>query len=142
MAERLLMNCMLASMQSNGQAYGFIENAAVAIDPGLISWVGPVDQLPERFRQVEQVDLGGRLVTPALIDCHTHLIFAGDRAREFEMRLNGVTYEEVAKAGGGIASTVNATRMADEATLVAEALPRLDEMIAEGVSTFEIKSSP
>ena len=85
-------------------------------------------------------DVAGRLVTPALIDCHTHVVHAGDRAREFEMRLEGAAYEEIARAGGGIMSTVRATRAADEAALLAAALPRVDAMLAEGVATIEVKS--
>jgi len=95
--------------------------------------------LPHRNAR-ETIDCGGRLITPGLIDCHTHLVYAGDRAHEFELRLQGATYEEIAKAGGGIVSTVRATRAANEDKLVAEALPRLDALLAEGLTTIEIKS--
>jgi len=119
---------------------GVISGGAMALQDGLIDWVGPTDTLPLQYADWPATDLEGRLVTPALIDCHTHLVFAGNRAREFEMRLEGASYEEIARAGGGIVSTVKATRAADPETLVAEALPRLDALIAEGAGTVEIKS--
>ena len=92
--------------------YGMIEDAAMALQDGRIVWVGPQSELPGRFDGFQQVSLDGRLVTPGLIDCHTHIVFGGNRAVEFEMRLNGASYEEVARAGGGIVSTVTATRNA------------------------------
>ena len=112
------------------------KDAAIALDGGRIAWAGPQAQAPDGPRH----SLGGRLVTPGLIDCHTHLVFGGDRAREFEMRLQGAGYEEIARAGGGILSTVRATRAADEDSLLANALTRADNLIAEGVTTVEIKS--
>ncbi|WGI23514.1 imidazolonepropionase [Amylibacter sp. IMCC11727] len=121
-------------------AYGLDGSDALVMDGEQIAWVGVVADLPAQYADIEAVDLGGRLVTPALIDCHTHLVFGGHRAMEFEMRLNGASYEEVARAGGGIVSTVSATREASEAELVRGALPRLDALIAEGVSTVEVKS--
>jgi imidazolonepropionase len=102
--------------------------------------VGPVADVPEEFAAMERRDLGGRLVTPGLIDCHTHVVHGGNRAAEFEMRLNGASYEEVARAGGGIVSTVTATRGASLEALVADALPRVDALIGEGVCVLEIKS--
>ncbi len=129
----ILTNAVLATMEGG---YGLIPRGAVAMDGGRILWAGPEAEAPPGERH----DMGGRLVTPALIDCHTHLVFGGQRAREFEMRLNGASYEEVARAGGGIVSTVAATRGASEEALVAQALPRLDQMIAEGVGTVEVKS--
>jgi imidazolonepropionase len=115
-----------------------IAAGAILAREGRIAWIGPEGQAPAGA--AETVDLGGRLVTPGLIDCHTHLVHAGDRAAEFERRLEGATYEEIARAGGGILSTVRATRAADEASLVASALPRLDALLTEGVTTIEIKS--
>lgn len=117
--------------------YGLIEGGALAIEDGRIAWVGAMDARPRGWPERA---LGGRLVTPGLIDCHTHLVHGGNRAREFEARLLGASYAEIARAGGGILSTVAATRGADEAALVAGALPRLDALIAEGVTTVEIKS--
>lgn len=118
--------------------YGLVEAGVIALEDGRIAHVGT--EVPAAFADVAAEDLQGRLVTPALIDCHTHLVFGGHRALEFEMRLNGASYEEVARAGGGIVSTVGATRLASEEALVAAALPRLDALIAEGVGTVEIKS--
>ena len=115
---------------------GLIAPGAVVTDGVRIVWAGPMAECPPG----ESIDLGGRLVTPGLIDCHTHLVFAGDRAREFEMRLEGASYEEVARAGGGIVSTVRATRAASEDQLLAQSLPRVDAMIAQGVTSVEIKS--
>ena len=129
-----------ATMAACGAPYGLISNAAIAVIDGLIDWVGPVADLPESYNSLLKASLGGRLVTPGLIDCHTHIVHGGDRAVEFEMRLNGATYEEVARAGGGIASTVKATRAASEAQLLADALLRVDVLIAEGVTAIEVKS--
>ncbi len=120
--------------------YGLIENAAVAIKDNKIAWAGSSNDLPDRYEDLPKTSLEGRLVTPALIDCHTHIIFGGDRAAEFEMRLNGASYEEVARSGGGIVSTVTATRKASQKELVQAALPRVDAMLAEGVTTIEVKS--
>jgi imidazolonepropionase len=135
----LLANITLATMRGE-RRYGLVENGALAIESGRIAWLGPEAETPERWRGGETRDLGGRLVTPALIDCHTHIVFGGDRAGEFEMRLEGASYEEIARSGGGIVSTVKATRAASEAELLAGALRRADALIAEGVATLEIKS--
>jgi len=132
-----LTNAQVATMAPGAAAYGMIERGAVAIAEGRIAWVGPEAEAPEG---APAEDLGGRLVTPGLIDCHTHLVFGGDRAREFEMRLMGASYEEVARAGGGIVSTVRATRAASDEALLAGALTRADALIAEGVTAVEIKS--
>lgn len=113
---------------------------AVAVAEGRIAWVGPLADLPEPHARWERRDLGGRLVTPAPIDCHTHIVHGGHRAREFAMRLAGASYEAVARAGGGIVSTVAATRAASEDALLAAALPRVDALLAEGVSCLEVKS--
>lgn len=136
----ILCNATLATMTGG---YGLIDRAAVVIGGDRILWAGPEADLPRDLPPAfgnDRLDIGGRLVTPGLVDCHTHLVFAGNRAREFEMRLNGASYEEVARAGGGIVSTVRATREAGLDDLVAAALPRVDQMLAEGVTTVEIKS--
>ncbi len=133
------VNCCAATMAGT-EAYGLIPDAAIAVQDGRIAWVGPAGDLPADLAAAARHDLGGRLVTPALIDCHTHVVHGGNRAGEFELRLNGASYEEVARAGGGIVSTVRATRAASEEELVAAALTRVDAMIAEGVSVIEIKS--
>ena len=135
---QMLCNARLAMMV--GADYGLVETGCVVLDGDLIGWAGPETELPEEFAGAERRDMGGRLITPGLVDCHTHLVHGGNRAREFEMRLQGASYEEVARAGGGIVSTVGATRDADLDSLIASALPRLDAMIAEGVCTVEIKS--
>lgn len=123
-----------------GAPYGLIAEGAIVVSNGVIEWVGPLLELPDVYRDNEKFDVQGRLITPAFIDCHTHVVFAGNRAREFEMRLEGASYEEVARAGGGIVSTVKATRASTLEDLVQDALPRVDALIAEGVSTIEIKS--
>lgn len=138
----LLTNARVATM-TEGEAvapYGLIEAGAVVVQGERIQWVGAEADLPTDFRDQETTDLAGRLVTPALIDCHTHIVAGGNRAREFEMRLQGASYEEVARAGGGIVSTVKATRAASEADLLADALPRVDALIREGVTLLEVKS--
>lgn len=134
----ILLTGLTAATMVGG--YGLIRDAALAVKDGLITWVGPWADLPTGFDHAERIDLGGRLVTPGLIDCHTHIVFAGHRAGEFEMRLNGASYEEVARAGGGILSTVTATRKADEAALVTGALTRLQKMRRTGATTVEVKS--
>ena len=135
----LLTNATLATL-TGPERYGLIKNGAVAIEGKRIVWVGKADAIPADYKAQEARDLEGRLVTPALIDCHTHIVFGGHRAREFEMRLEGASYEAIARAGGGIVSTVGATRAADEATLLASALKRADALIAEGATTIEVKS--
>lgn len=140
MADRLLTNLRIATMQQNGTPYGMIEHGCMVLSGDTIAWVGERNSLPSKFKYSEEEDMQGRLATPGLIDCHTHLVYGGDRAKEFELRLEGASYEEIARAGGGIVSTVSATRDASEDELVATALPRLDHLIAEGVTTVEIKS--
>ena len=130
----LLTNLKAATM---GQGYGLIEDAAILIEDRRIAWVGPKDESPQGH---EPIDCEGRLATPGLIDCHTHLVYGGSRAGEFEQRLSGVSYAEIAAAGGGIAATVRATRSQTEADLAHAALKRLDALLAEGVTTIEIKS--
>jgi imidazolonepropionase len=136
----LIRNVAVATMEPGGAPYGLIPDAAIAVRAGRIAWAGPQAALGDAADSLPVRDFGGRLVTPALIDCHTHVVFGGDRAREFELRLQGASYEEVARAGGGIMSTVRATRAADAAALLAAALPRADALIAEGVTPIEIKS--
>ncbi len=131
----LLSGATLATMNGTGP-YGRIANGAVLIENGTIAWAGAAAKAPKADRVIAVKGV----LTPGLIDCHTHLVYAGNRADEFEKRLNGVSYSEIAKAGGGILSTVRATRAANEADLVATSLPRLDCLLAEGVTTVEIKS--
>ena len=138
--KQVLINLRAATMADSGAAYGMIEEAAIVLEQGRIEWVGPLAGLPDSHRGAPQTSLSGRLVTPGLIDCHTHIVHGGDRAVEFEMRLNGASYEEVARAGGGIMSTVTATRAATEDSLLGDALRRVDVLIAEGVTSIEIKS--
>ncbi len=121
-------------------SYGLVADAAIAVSSGRIQWVGPRRDLPSDHADWPIVDFADRLITPGLIDPHTHAIFGGNRAVEFEMRLNGATYEEIARAGGGILSTVTATRAASMQDLIQEALPRIDALLAEGVTCIEIKS--
>ncbi|MDX1515267.1 MAG: imidazolonepropionase [Woeseiaceae bacterium] len=135
----LITDVHAATMRDGEDAYGIVERAAVAIADGRIAWLGKADDRP-RKTAFDTVSGGGHWLTPALIDCHTHLIFAGDRAREFERRLAGESYEAIAAAGGGILSTVRATREADIDTLYDGALRRLRELAADGVATVEIKS--
>ena len=132
-----LTDLNLATMAAPG--YGVVEDAAVLVEGGVIRWIGPRAELPDTGSR-ETRSLRGRWVTPALIDCHTHLVFAGDRSGEFEQRLQGVRYEDIARAGGGIMSTVRATREASADALYAAALQRIESLAAEGVATVEIKS--
>ncbi|MGA1804092.1 imidazolonepropionase [Rhizobium sp. HT1-10] len=138
---RLLRNARLATLDPLLPGLGIVEKGAVVVENGRICYAGPESELPvPAIESADIFDLEGRWVTPGLIDCHTHIIYGGNRAREFEMRLQGATYEEVARAGGGIVSSVNATNALSIDGLVAAALPRLDTLLAEGVTTIEIKS--
>ena len=137
--ELLLTDARIATMRAGAADYGVIEDGAIAISNGKIAWIGPKSGLPDNAAASNR-SLDGRWVTPALIDCHTHLIFAGDRSGEFEERLRGASYEDIARAGGGIMSTVRATRYASADALYAAALPRVQALAAEGVGTIEIKS--
>ncbi len=137
---RVLTNAAAATCVGGAPSCGFIEHAAIAHSGERIAWVGPHDALPSPPAQAEVIDVGGALVTPGLIDCHTHLAFAGDRAREFELRLAGASYADIARAGGGILSTVAATRAASEDELAALALDRARVLMAEGVTSLEVKS--
>ena len=136
----LYVDLTVATMAPSDVAYGLIPDAAIAVQGGRIAWTGPLADLPAAYEGAARTALGGRLVTPGLIDCHTHIVHGGDRAAEFEMRLNGASYEQVARAGGGIVSTVTATRAADLDALIAAALPRVDALLAEGVTVLEVKS--
>lgn len=138
--DRIWLGGRAATLAPDKPGLGLIENAAIAVRDGSIAFVGTVADLPTGWDAAEKISLDGRLVTPGLIDCHTHLVYAGSRAHEFELRLAGASYEEIARAGGGIVSTVKATRAASEEELIDAALPRLDRLIAEGVTTIEIKS--
>lgn len=135
--DRLWKQARLATMA--GAGLGVVDDGVVAARDGDILYAGPAADAP-RFDPVEATDCGGRWITPGLIDCHTHIVHAGNRAQEFELRLEGASYEEIARAGGGILSTMTATRATDEDALVEGALPRVDRLIAEGVTTIEIKS--
>jgi imidazolonepropionase len=136
-ADLLFEGARLATMA--GPGLGVVEDGVLAVRDGRIAYAGPRDGAPA-FSAVERVPCEGRWITPGLVDCHTHLVFAGDRSEEFARRLAGESYADIARGGGGIASTVRATRAADEATLLAASLPRLDALLAEGVTTVEIKS--
>lgn len=135
----LVVNARLATLAGDA-GYGLVEDGALGWKDGRITYAGPRSRLPEAARAAEVVDADGRLLTPGLVDCHTHLVFGGDRAGEFEQRLQGASYEQIARAGGGIVSTVRATRAADEETLLAQSLPRARALLADGVTTVEIKS--
>jgi imidazolonepropionase len=140
--DRLWINARLATMRPGFWGYGAIADGAIGVAEGRIAFAGVAAELhdnPERYAR-EVIDAGGHWITPGLIDCHTHLVFGGDRADEFEKRLGGATYEEIARAGGGIRATMRATRAASEDQLVARALRRLDRLLAEGVTAIEIKS--
>jgi imidazolonepropionase len=131
----------IATLQADAKTpYGLIDDGAIAVQDGAIAWVGPRGELPPAWGSAQHHDAQGMLVTPGLVDCHTHLVWAGDRSREFELRLQGASYEEIARAGGGIVSTVKATREASEDELQRQTQRRLDALLAEGVTTVEIKS--
>ena len=143
MSLKLWQHCRVATMQAMvDRPYGLIEDAALLVEGDLVKWVGARTALPPELmaRVGEQHDAAGALITPGLIDCHTHLVYAGDRSDEFELRLNGATYEAIARQGGGIASTVRATRAASEEELMTQSGWRLRQLLAEGVTTVEIKS--
>jgi imidazolonepropionase len=138
--DRIWHNARLATMQSDRPDLGEIERGLIAARGGRIVYAGAQSDFPADAGAAERIDCGGRWITPGLVDCHTHLVYGGNRAHEFELRLKGASYGEIARAGGGIVSTVTATRKATEPELVAGALPRLDALIGEGVTTIEIKS--
>ena len=133
----VITGARLATMAGDG--LGVVEDGVVALRDGRIAWAGPRAEAPG-FAAAESLRCDGRWITPGLVDCHTHLVFAGDRSDEFARRLAGESYADIARAGGGIAATVRATRAADEDSLLAASLPRLDALLAEGVTTVEVKS--
>jgi imidazolonepropionase len=137
--DRVWSKARLATFAVDQPGMGVVEDGVVASLDGRIAYAGPAAEAPA-FEAAKTIDCEGRWITPGLIDPHTHLVFGGDRAHEFELRLAGASYEEIARAGGGIVSTMKATRAASQAELVAGALPRLDALIAEGLTTIEIKS--
>lgn len=137
--DRIWREARLATLAPDRDGLGIIEDGIVAVRDGRIVYAGDAADAPA-LEAEETISLDGRWITPGLVDCHTHLVFGGNRSHEFELRLAGASYEEVARAGGGIVSTMRATRAASEAELVASALPRLDTLVAEGVTTIEIKS--
>jgi imidazolonepropionase len=138
--DTIWLDARLATLLPDRPGLGVIERGAVAAAAGRIAFAGPMAELPAGWDATERIALDGRWITPGLIDCHTHLVYAGDRAHEFELRLAGASYEEIARAGGGIISTVKATRAASEDDLVRASLLRLDRLLAEGITTVEIKS--
>ena len=135
----LLKNATIATM-TNQDSYGLIEHGALFIRDSKISWVGKGSEIPSELISSESKDLEGRLVTPGLVDCHTHILYGGNRSVEFEMRLNGANYKDIARAGGGINSTVSDTRLSSIEDLVKDSLPRVDQLISEGVTLIEVKS--
>jgi imidazolonepropionase len=137
--DKVWVNANIATMVAGNEAYGAIRDGAIAVKDGRIAWIGRRSALPKTKARQER-DAGGRWITPGLVDCHTHLVFAGERAQEFELRLKGATYEQIARSGGGINSTVTATRKASEEALFVSASRRLQSLLAEGVTTIEIKS--
>lgn len=138
--DRIWHNASLATLRADRSDLGEIEHGLIAARGGHIAYAGAAADFPADADAIERIDCEGRWITPGLVDCHTHLVYGGNRAHEFELRLKGASYEEIARAGGGIVSTVAATRKASEDELVASALPRLDALIGEGVTTIEIKS--
>lgn len=137
--DRIWRNARLATMLP-GPGLGLVDDGLIACGDGKILYAGSASGAPPDLEAPEAIDCLGRLITPGLIDCHTHLVYAGNRAHEFEQRLNGVSYETIAKQGGGILSTVKETRIASDEQLLAESLPRLCALMKDGVTTVEIKS--
>jgi imidazolonepropionase len=138
--DAIWLDARLVTLAPGRPGLGIVEHGAIAAKNGRIAFVGPAADLPTGWDAKHRVAVSGRWVTPGLIDCHTHLVYAGERADEFELRLAGASYADIARAGGGIISTVKATRAASEDDLVRESLPRLDRLLAEGVTAVEIKS--
>lgn len=139
-ADTIWHNCRLVTLSPSREGLGIVDNGLIAAADGRILYAGPAADAPSTLDAKERIDCGSRWITPGLIDCHTHLVHGGDRAHEFKQRLAGATYEDIARAGGGIVSTVKATRQASTEQLMAASVPRLDALMAEGVTTVEIKS--
>lgn len=135
----LLTDARLATMRDGQADYGVIEDAAVAVRDGILQWLGPRSELPA-IKATATRSVAGKWITPALIDCHTHIVFAGDRAAEYELRQSGASYEDIARAGGGIMSTVRATRQASADELLESAVLRARALLRDGVATVEVKS--
>jgi len=138
--QNLIRNAKLVPMSDGQDDFEITNNGAIAIDGEQIVWSGEEKDIPNKYNKYNEYNAKGKLITPGLIDCHTHLVFGGNRSTEFNMRLNGTSYQEIAKAGGGIASTMKATREASFDDLLSSSLVRLDDMIGNGVTTVEIKS--
>ena len=138
--QNLIRNAKLVPMSDDQDDFEITNNGAIAIDGEQIVWSGEEKNIPNEYKKYNEYNAKGKLITPGLIDCHTHLVFGGNRSTEFNMRLNGKSYQEIAKAGGGIASTMKATREASFDDLLSSSLVRLDDMIGNGVTTVEIKS--
>jgi imidazolonepropionase len=138
--DKIWLDARLVTLAADRPGLGIVERGAVAAKGGRIAFAGPAADLPTSWDAKHRIALEGRWLTPGLVDCHTHLVYAGERAHEFELRLAGASYEDIARAGGGIVSTVKATRAASEDDLVRASLPRLDRLLAEGITTIEIKS--
>ncbi|MBT4889789.1 MAG: imidazolonepropionase, partial [Rhodospirillales bacterium] len=139
----LITDVHLATMEGSGDdLLGKVDDAALAVCAGNISWLGPISKLPSEIKNNAKqiIEADGRWITPGLVDCHSHVIYGGNRAGEFAMRLEGASYAEIARAGGGIVSTVSATRAASLDELLTQSLPRIDALINDGVTTLEIKS--
>jgi len=136
----LLVDVHLATMQAGGAPYGALRDGAVGIADDRIAWIGRRADLPRDIPATQTVGCGGAWLTPGLVDCHTHIVYAGNRAGEFERRLNGASYADIAREGGGINATVRATRAADERELAAQSMPRMAALAGEGVTTIEVKS--
>ncbi len=138
--DTLIRHVNLARLQADLPGYGEILDAAIALKDGKIAWLGLDAELPASVEAIDEIDMVGKWITPGLIDCHTHIVHAGRRSNEFEARLNGVSYEEISRSGGGILSSVRATRAASDEELLKQSLPRVRSLLAEGVTTLEIKS--
>ena len=138
--DKIWLDARLVTLAADRPGLGIVERGAIAAKDGRIAFAGRAADLPTGWDAKHRIALEGRWLTPGLVDCHTHLVYAGERAHEFELRLAGASYEDIARAGGGIVSTVKATRAASEDDLVRTSLPRLDRLLAEGITTIEIKS--